>query len=205
MKLLFDHTLSPRLVRFLGTEFSGSQHVRDVGLAAAPDPTVWAYAAARGLMIVPRDMGRAMPTLKRKWWLCVAPASVCAFDAGLTLVFQPATYWAGQFDTVVEFSPPDRWLLAQHRLAFVAWVIVWIAACCLALAWLPTRASLVLALTLILNNATGAGSWVGARLPGGAWLEFGLFLVVGVLVVVTWAQAGVLTGAAAPGERHRSA
>ncbi len=133
-----------------------------------------------------------MSTGRRKWWLCVAPASVCALDAGLTLVFQPAAYWAGQFDKVNEFSPLDRWMLMQHPLAFVAWVGVWIAAFTLVLLWLPTRASLTLAVILILGNATGASSWVGARLPGGFWIGYGLFLVIAVLVVATWNQAGVL-------------
>jgi predicted nuclease of predicted toxin-antitoxin system len=55
MKLLYDENLSPRLVGLLAAEFPGSQHVRDVGLAAAPDPTVWAYAAAQGLVIVSKD------------------------------------------------------------------------------------------------------------------------------------------------------
>ena len=55
MKLLFDQNLSPRLVRLLAVEFPGSQHVRDAGLVAAPDPAVWAYAAAQGLVIVSKD------------------------------------------------------------------------------------------------------------------------------------------------------
>jgi predicted nuclease of predicted toxin-antitoxin system len=55
MKLLFDENLSPRLVGLLAVEFHGSEHVRNVGLAAAPDPVVWSYAAAQGLVIVSKD------------------------------------------------------------------------------------------------------------------------------------------------------
>jgi|SRR5262245_32192099 len=55
MKLLFDQNLSHRLVVQLSTEFPGSEHVRNVGLGAAPDPDVWAYAAAHGLTIVSKD------------------------------------------------------------------------------------------------------------------------------------------------------
>ena len=40
MKLLFDENLSPRLVGLLAGEFPGSEHVRNVGLAATPDPVV---------------------------------------------------------------------------------------------------------------------------------------------------------------------
>lgn len=55
MKLLFDQNLSHRLVGQLATEFPGSAHVRDVGLATSSDPDVWAYAAANGFVIVSKD------------------------------------------------------------------------------------------------------------------------------------------------------
>src|SRR5437868_14795033 len=55
MRLLFDENLSPRLVGLLAAEFPGSEHVRNVGLAAAPDPAVWSYAATQGLVIVSKD------------------------------------------------------------------------------------------------------------------------------------------------------
>lgn len=55
MKLLFDQNLSPRLVTLLAAEFVGSQHVRNAGMAAAADPTIWAYAAREGFVIVSKD------------------------------------------------------------------------------------------------------------------------------------------------------
>ena len=55
MKLLFDQNLSHRLAVQLAAEFPGSAHVRDKGMAAAPDPEVWAYAATHGFMIVSKD------------------------------------------------------------------------------------------------------------------------------------------------------
>jgi predicted nuclease of predicted toxin-antitoxin system len=56
MKLLFDQNLSFRLVTQLAAEFPGSQHVRNVGLSAAPDPAVWAYSAANGFAVVSKDV-----------------------------------------------------------------------------------------------------------------------------------------------------
>ena len=56
MKLLFDQNLSFRLVAQLAGEFPGSQHVRNVGMASAPDPQVWAYAAANALAVVSKDV-----------------------------------------------------------------------------------------------------------------------------------------------------
>jgi predicted nuclease of predicted toxin-antitoxin system len=55
MKILFDQNLSHRLAIQLASEFPGSTHVRDVGLAAAPDPDVWAFAAANGFVIASKD------------------------------------------------------------------------------------------------------------------------------------------------------
>jgi predicted nuclease of predicted toxin-antitoxin system len=55
MRLLFDQNLSHRLVGPLAAEFPGSTHVRDAGLATAPDPDVWAYAATNGFAIVSKD------------------------------------------------------------------------------------------------------------------------------------------------------
>lgn len=55
MKLLFDQNLSHQLVTLLAAEFPGSQHVREVGMASAPDPIVWAFAASEGLAIVSKD------------------------------------------------------------------------------------------------------------------------------------------------------
>ena len=55
MKLLFDQNLSHRLVRLIPHEFAGSAHVRDFGLARAPDPDVWGFAAANGFTVVSKD------------------------------------------------------------------------------------------------------------------------------------------------------
>ena len=55
MKLLFDQNLSHRLVGQLAAEFPGSVHVRDAGMAASPDPDVWAHAAANRFVIVSKD------------------------------------------------------------------------------------------------------------------------------------------------------
>jgi predicted nuclease of predicted toxin-antitoxin system len=55
MRLLYDQNLSHQLAGVLAAEFPGSAHVRDVGLAAAPDAAVWAHAATNGFVIVSKD------------------------------------------------------------------------------------------------------------------------------------------------------
>lgn len=55
MKLLFDENLSPKLSRLLADLFPDSLHVRDVGMKAADDSIVWAYAKDNDFMIVSKD------------------------------------------------------------------------------------------------------------------------------------------------------
>ena len=55
MKLLLDQNLSPRLARTLAAIYPDTAHVRDVGLQAADDDTVWAYASEHGFVIVSKD------------------------------------------------------------------------------------------------------------------------------------------------------
>jgi hypothetical protein len=143
--------------------------------------------------------------LERRWWLCIAPAAACVLDAGLTLAYQPADYWAGRFGAVNEVSPIDRWMLLRHPLAFVAWVATWITAFSFAIRYLPTRAGMAVALTLILGNVSGAYSWVSWRVPAGFWVGDGIDLLIAGLVVVTWAKAGVLASGRAGAEPSAAA
>ncbi len=55
VRLLFDQNLPPRLVSSLSDLYPDSMHVRDLGLQAADDETVWAYAVEHGLAIVSKD------------------------------------------------------------------------------------------------------------------------------------------------------
>jgi predicted nuclease of predicted toxin-antitoxin system len=55
MKLLLDQNLSHRLVAQLAPEFPGSDHIRNLGMAASPDADVWAFAAAHDYVIVSKD------------------------------------------------------------------------------------------------------------------------------------------------------
>lgn len=55
MKLLLDQNLSPRLLQALSVLYTGSTHVRDVGLARADDESVWRYAAEHTFVLVTKD------------------------------------------------------------------------------------------------------------------------------------------------------
>jgi len=55
MKLLFDQNLSHRLCGELEDIFSGSAHVRPLGLAEAEDRAIWDFARLNGFTIVSLD------------------------------------------------------------------------------------------------------------------------------------------------------
>lgn len=55
MKLLFDESLSPRLVLLLRDLFPGSESALRNGLARAGDRRILDYAAARGFILVSTD------------------------------------------------------------------------------------------------------------------------------------------------------
>lgn len=55
MKLLFDHNLSPRLIKSLSDIYPDSNHVYPLGLDEARDPEIWEYARREGFLIVTKD------------------------------------------------------------------------------------------------------------------------------------------------------
>jgi predicted nuclease of predicted toxin-antitoxin system len=55
VKLLFDENVSPKLVGLLEEEYSGSAHVRDLGLRGAPDGRIWDHARENAFVIVSKD------------------------------------------------------------------------------------------------------------------------------------------------------
>ena len=55
MRLLFDQNLSPGLVGRLAEDYPGSTHVRELGLQAADDESVWELARREGFVIVSKD------------------------------------------------------------------------------------------------------------------------------------------------------
>jgi predicted nuclease of predicted toxin-antitoxin system len=55
VKLLFDENLSPALPARIADLFPNSEHVRNLGLARAPDPLIWQHALNNGFTIVSKD------------------------------------------------------------------------------------------------------------------------------------------------------
>ena len=66
MKLLFDESISPRLVLLLGDLFPGSESALQNGVACAGDRRILDYAAVHDFILVPhRSVDGAMPAWRR--------------------------------------------------------------------------------------------------------------------------------------------
>jgi predicted nuclease of predicted toxin-antitoxin system len=55
VKLLYDHHLSPRLVKSLADIYPNSNHVYRLGLDQADDKDIWEHARREGFLIVTKD------------------------------------------------------------------------------------------------------------------------------------------------------
>lgn len=55
MKLLFDHNLSPRLVKALSDLFPFSASVKECGLKSSDDISIWNFAKKKKFIIVSKD------------------------------------------------------------------------------------------------------------------------------------------------------
>ncbi len=55
MKLLFDHHLSPRLVKRLSDLYPDSSHVYFLGLDRVDDSVIWEHARSNDFVIVTKD------------------------------------------------------------------------------------------------------------------------------------------------------
>jgi predicted nuclease of predicted toxin-antitoxin system len=56
VKLLFDHNISPSLIRLLHDLFPGSNHVYHLNLHEVDDPIIWTYAGERQFIVVSKDV-----------------------------------------------------------------------------------------------------------------------------------------------------
>ena len=55
MKLLFDHHLSPKLVKRLADLFPNSAHVFPLGMDREDDVAIWEYARINGFVVLTKD------------------------------------------------------------------------------------------------------------------------------------------------------
>ena len=102
MILLFDHNLSPKLVRKLADIYPGATHVFHLGMDAASDREIWAYARDRGYVIVTKDAD--FGEFSVVWGI---PPQIVWIRRGNCSTNDIESILRDNFDTITEFSGDD--------------------------------------------------------------------------------------------------
>jgi len=113
VKLLLDQNLSPRLCDRLRDVWTEVVHVRAVGLAAADDSAVWAYARRHGFTIVSKDgdfSGRSFlfGAPPKVIWLVLGNCSTSEIERRLRGHRQEIETFIAEPDTTLLVIEPDQ-------------------------------------------------------------------------------------------------
>lgn len=120
-------------------------------------------------LIIPNRESDISKLRRRLIGLCSVPVLLAVLDGSVTLIGQPAAYWAGDYSRVLEGTPGFRILLAHGPAAYVAGLTVWVLAFVGLILLLPSRLALAVCLMFTLGHAIGAFSWIN-RFPHGRGL-----------------------------------
>lgn len=100
--LLFDHNLSPKLVRKLADIYPGATHVSPLGLDSAADKEIWEYARNHDYLIVTRDAD--FGDFSVVWGI---PPQIIWIRRGNCSTNDIETILRDNFAVIVEFSSDD--------------------------------------------------------------------------------------------------
>jgi hypothetical protein len=111
-------------------------------------------------------------------------------DGSVTLIGQPAPYWAGDYSQVREGTPGFRVLLTYGPAAYVAGLAVWVLAFVGMVLLLPSTLALAVCLQFTLGHTIGAFSWIN-NFPHGR--ELPIFInamaALGLALGIRWGWA----------------
>jgi hypothetical protein len=102
------------------------------------------------------------PVARRFIALCVPYLAVMVADGGVTLLGQPAEYWRGDRDRVVEWSLTFNDLLRTGPVALVAGLLCVAAMVCVLILLLPRTLAMGTALAAIIGHTWGTATWLPA-------------------------------------------
>ena len=103
MKLLFDENLSPKLPRMLASEYSGSVHVRGIGLLGADDRRIRDYGRAHGFAIVSKNTD-----FRERSFVEGFPPKVIWLDVGNAGITMIAELPRREFQRIEAFEKQDE-------------------------------------------------------------------------------------------------
>jgi hypothetical protein len=128
----------------------------------------------------------------RKWYggvspglvirLLILPFALSALDFAVTLSFQPADYWNGDREAVLEANPLARLVLIIHPLLLVPTVIAWYLLLFPLIFKTPARIGLRIIAAHLIAHPIAISGWL-LRMREDAWWWIGW--LVGVVALLT--------------------
>ena len=90
--------------------------------------------------------------------LCLL-AGVIAFDFGITMLGQPASYWHHP-DTAHEGNPVYHWFMVQGVLCYLTFIVCYIAGVVAVVSRLPRQAAFITGLVVMLIHYFAGSGWL---------------------------------------------
>jgi hypothetical protein len=126
----------------------------------------------------------------RRWWLCVPPFLFGLVDHAITLWYQPAQYWSGDYMMACEANPLFEWLMQIHPLAFEAGSLGWVILFGMLILKLPRILARMTSLCLTVGHTFGAASWLTWCGEDYYWINIGMAVACGAVVSLCFEAAG---------------
>jgi hypothetical protein len=96
----------------------------------------------------------------RFFGLCLPPMLIGILDGSITLVGQPAEYWAGNYSRAVEGNPTFYGMMIISPWAAVALFAIWMGLCVGLILLLPDTLALIVSIAVTLWHSVGAATWL---------------------------------------------
>jgi hypothetical protein len=96
----------------------------------------------------------------RLFGLCLPPLLLSLFDGIITLIGQPAEYWAGNYSLAQEGNPTFYGLMIISPWAAVALFVIWIGLYVGLILLLPDTLALIVSIAVTFWHTVGAATWL---------------------------------------------
>lgn len=103
--------------------------------------------------------------MKSRLVLLVSPLFAAVVDCAVTIMYQPAAYWAGNLDVHDEVNPVGKMFLQWHQSGIFILSALWLLLVAIAIIKLPIKFSFYFSLIVVMCHTLAASSWLLPRLP----------------------------------------
>jgi len=119
-------------------------------------------------------------------WLLIA---VIAFDFGITMFGQPASYWHNPL-TADEGNPVFRWFMFRGVYCYLAFILAYLFGAFALVTLLPTQAAIITGLVFLLSHYFAASTWLSFHFHLGMVgpILYALVLSVALILILQHAE-----------------